>query len=272
MRALGLIPDRPATRERDKSERNYALHAPPVERRFGASSSDDIIQPVAWVRNQKRLPSCGGQSVAAGIDGVTMKEPWASAVSAWREAHRLQGEIEKIDQGTRLEYVFDGLESRGWDPYRAGEDEDREEAGLGAPDAGDDLADELFAADKRSAGLDRYRIFGFGATLLDAVDDALRRPDFAVTIGTGTRAPFFNLPDGATADERHLGGEADGHAMRVFARIIRSGVRFYGIQNSHGPEASGIYLPGGHHIGGCFWAHEVVIAKAWEIYAGQVKK
>ncbi len=271
----GLLPDRAERRALDAQSHPFAVQ-------IEAPDSDPIVQSIAWIRDQRVNPSCAGQAPAAIIDAARLFLPWASAVSIWREARRRQGRIEQIDLGTRFEYVISGLVHRGWDPYVLGEDGDLVEAGLGAPPAGDDLQDELFADDKRGVGMRRYRI---SAGELDAVDAALINPTLGVMIGTGTRDAYHayqgdpSKPDAILTTD-HLGGDRDGHGQRVFARVWQDGRRIYGIQGSWGPDGAvvlatpparatgwgGIHLPDGRWAPGCCWVDERVLREAWDIH------
>ena len=270
----GLFPDLASAREADQSERLF----------YGGGSlgTDAIVQAIAWIRAQLENPSCVGQAVVEPVDVMLGRPPWASAVSAWREARRRQGRIEQITEGTRFQYALEGLVRRGWDPYRPGEDSDPEEAGLGAPDAGDDLADELFADDHIDLQMERFRIM---SAVLEQVDTALAS-DMGVVIGTGTRAAYQRYQgDPSKPDQilntNHLGGGKDGHGERVFARVVQlGGRRIYGIQNSWGPEGAivcapedaraggwgGMHLPDGSWAPGCCWVDESVLLEAWDIH------
>jgi hypothetical protein len=267
-RLTGCLPDRDSTREREQSEHNYgqAFAAAPA-------STGDIIQPIAWIRDQRDFPSCAGQSFAECIDAVTRKPPWASGVSIWREARRRQNQIEDIAEGTRLEYAVAGLVARGWDPYVEGEDSDKVEAGVGAPDAGDDLADEMFAYDKRDLSGKRYRIDGDRCAL---VDDALQR-NLGVVIGSGLTESYFYIQNSPGQTERvyggnYIGGDANGHAQRIFARSYWPGRRVYAIQNHWSIQWGGCRMPGGLWEPGCIWVEEDVISElAWDVYGFQVQ-
>ena len=271
----GLAPDREESRTQDAAERNFAAHT--LGPRVLAAS--DTIQNIAWVRNQRAFPSCVGQAFAECIDAKRQEEPWASAVSIWREARRRQGRTERIGEGTRLEYAVAGLINRGWDPYVSGEDASTEEAGLAAAEAGDDLDDELFAHDKRMTGdLERYRVVERGADKLDIIDEALMR-DFGVVIGTGLRDPFFRfrgdpLLDDEVLDTAHIGGGDNGHAMRVVGRAQHPQARSrrkYLIQNSWSSRWGGCRLPSGLWVAGCCWADETAIASCWDAHVLEVK-
>lgn len=262
----GLAPDRPETRERDASERPYAG----VLELGGAGP----VQPIAWIRDQRR-PSCVGQSLAAPIDAVLGAPPWASAVSIWREARRRQGRIEQINEGTRFEYALEGLALRGWDNYRWDEEDDAVEAGLGAPPAGDDLADELDAFDRRAPNMQRWRIVGVGADLPDGVEDAVRN-GLGVVIGTGLRQPFFEYrssPDlkDAILGPEFVGGNSNGHGMRIAGIDWRDGRRVFLLQNSWGVDFGGCHLPNGQWQPGCCWVSEAVIVDAWDLHAFEVR-
>jgi len=272
-RPTGALPDRQDTRDQDASERDFSKQAA-----FGAIriNDDAFVQAMAWVRDQPWFPDCVGESVAAFIDSKLPAAPWASAVSIWREARRRQGKIEQIDIGTRIQYAVQGLVHRGWDPYRPGEEQDEVEAGKGAPLAGDDLEDEMFAYDKRvPEGLERYRIIGVRAAVLDAVDEALRR-DFGVIIGTFLVPAFMahvQTPDQAdiVLGTDYFSGLLNSHAMRVRGRAVTTGGRrVYMLQNSWSRNWGGCHAPDGSWQPGCVWIDETALANAHDVHVLQL--
>lgn len=280
MHLTGAHPDRPESRERDRVDFNFR-DSSQIEDLSKYVTEDAFVQPIRWIRDQRSFPSCVGQTVASmidalGYDGGLPVPIWASAVSIWREARRRQGLIEVIELGTRLEYAFDGLVGRGWDPYREGEDTDEVEAGKGASPAGDDLFDEMFADDKRMPkDVNRYRIIGLGSAVLDAVDEALRC-GWGVGIGSGLLDPFMHYPT-RTPDEPeqvlgtdYLGGTNNRHAQRVAGRGTHNGRRKYLLQNSWSPQFGGCHAPDGGWLMGCTWVDEAVIVGAHDIHVLQV--
>jgi hypothetical protein len=273
-RLTGAIPDRQQSRERDRVDFNFADQTSYAGVRIG---NDAFTQPMAWLRDQPVFPDCTGESVCAYVDSTLAGPPWASAVSIWRDARRRQGKIEQIDIGTRIEYAIESLVSRGWDPYRPGEEHDEVEAGKGAPLAGDDIDDEMFAYDKMLPdGLARYRILGLGSTVLDAVDEALRR-GFGVILGTFLAPPFLSYV-GSSADplvvlgREFFSGYANGHAMRVRGRMVVAGRRIYLIQNSWSRAWGGCHGPDGTWQPGCVWVDETAIVGALDIHVVQVPR
>lgn len=251
----GALPDRAASRKSDPDFRHAEVAT--------GSTAGDVFQPVAWIRNQRQYPSCVGHSIAASIEGINKARGRynrrVSGVSIWREAHRLQGKIERIDQGTRIEYGLTGLVARGWDPYRDGEDKDPVEAGKQ-----DDLADELFADDKRYGKFKRWRIRGDARARIDQVVAALRG-SYGVVMGCFLRDQFFaqREHDRALAFDS-FGGGRNSHAMRVFGvRHAANGRRHFAVQNSWGSGWGGIYIEVGPSQRlfrqGCCWVDESVL-------------
>lgn len=269
----GAHPDRQTSRDRDRD--GYDFGKTSGTYLISYASEVEFAQPIRWIRDQPVFPDCVGESIAECIDATLPSPPWASGVSIWRDARRRQGLIETIDVGTRIEYAVDALLSRGWDPYRQGEERDEVEAGKGAPPAGDDLADEMFAADKvLSDEFLRYRIFGLGASLLDAVDEALRR-DFGIIIGTGLREPFMNFSKTPDDPEQVLGtdfigGSENNHAQRVAGRGVYGGRRRYLVQNHWSKAWGGCRLPSGIWQPGCSWVDEEVVAASFDIHVVQL--
>jgi hypothetical protein len=262
----GCLPDRETTRDRHSIERNYAQLAGAPHSMAGTTSGA-VVQPVMWIHAQQD-PCCVGEGLGATGDCAFGTTPWPSGKSIWREARRRQGRIEQIDEGTRAEYAIEGLIHRGWDPYREGEEFDAEEAGLGAPDAGDDIDDELFASDQVGAIDQHYRIFE-----LDQVDDALSRGrSWGIVTSTGLHEPIFDfvgnpLKADIVLDERFIGGSENGHLMRVFGVEWVKGERQYLYQQSWSENRAGCHLPSGIWQPGCFRATERVLRNAWDNHA-----
>lgn len=253
-RATGCHPDRQSTRDRELALWNYGRS---VQQPSTVTVGDAIIQPIVRVQNQGRAPACVGYSWAACIDAFTGGDPLCSGVSIWREARRRQGEIEHIDEGTRLEYALDGLVARGWDPYRPGEEEDAIEAGRQ-----DDLADELFAADQHvSLSRVRYRIDPKDA--IESIEVALSRGD-GVVFAAGIREPYYRHQGADKQLDRVLGTESIGgddnrHAMRVAGMWRNGGRRIFLLHNSWGKKWGGCHLPTGHFVDGCCWVDETAL-------------
>ena len=269
----GAHPDREESRERDRIDFSFDGT---VAAHVIAASETDFVQRIARLCVQPKYPDCVGCTVSGFVDATLPEPPWASAVSLWREARRRQGKIEQIEEGTRLEYAIEGLITRGWDPYREGEDVDDEEAGKGAPLAGDDLADEMFAYDKRLArDIKRYRILGFGSGVLDALDEALRR-GWGVGIGTGLLPAYFTharTPDQPemVLGTDYMGGHTNNHAQRVAGRADYNGRRKYVIQNSWGAGFGGCHAPDGTWLPGCVWVDEDVILGAHDVHVVEIR-
>lgn len=261
IRSMGLVPDRPETRAADRQfSANY---------KAAQSAVGFYMQGAGDLRDQVSFPSCVGQSLAACIDGLNPGVK-ASAVSIWREARRRQGKIESITEGTRFEYAVEGLVHRGWDTWKPGEDASNEEAGAFAPPAGDDLADELFAHDKRITA-QRSRISEEGEKRYELIEVALQA-NHGVVIGIGTRPKFLrhtgvqNQPD-VVLGLAYLGGDVDGHGMRVRAFWRdRDGNRIYMLQNSWGPFWGGCHGPDKVWYPGCVWVSQAVINVAWDLH------
>jgi len=91
----------------------------------------------------------------------------------------------------------------------------QEEAGLGAPPAGDDLSDELFAHDTHDEHMVRYRIGGIGADRLDAVDAALET-GLGVVIGTGTTSRYWDFTGDPSKEDSIIGTDAMGRYCEAF--------------------------------------------------------
>jgi len=255
----GTLPDRPVTRFSDAVAANYgsakALPAPGTGR----------VLAVPSPRRIQFAPACLGYSGAEIIDAAHGNVITASAIGIWREARRRQGLIENIDEGTRTEYMIDGLIHRGWDHYKEGEDTDPVEAGRGAAPAGDDLASELDAYDHRGTTITHYRIFE-----LDALSDATDR-GLGVSGAFGLKEPFFNLKPNEVATAAHMGGEQNGHAVRIVRVWKMPGGRYRALGQNHWPDPwGGAHDPEGQYWPWCFLIDEDALVGAWDLYALEV--
>jgi hypothetical protein len=215
------------------------------------------------IRHQ-RTGSCVGEAIGGCIEQQTEHDP--SGLSIWREAHRLQGIIEQITRGTRIEHGVAAVEDRGYsDPWRPGEDSDTEEMGLNATVAGDDLSDELAAFDTAHHTIEHSTIWGFGETLFRQMKLALAE-DRGIVIATGLREPFFDLGHDQVATLKHVGGNANGHAMYLCGwRTNSLGATEWLLRNSWGPHWSGATVAGQFRPG-LFWCSSEAISSFWEFH------
>ena len=258
IRPTGLAPRRPEERERLAAEQSFGAD-------FGDAPLETVIQQVAFVRNQLNKPSCVGQAFAAGVDAklqeAGMGPPWCSAVDLWRDARRRQGNLERIEFGTRAEYVIESLMKRGWSPYTVGEDTRPDDV----EDEKPSLRSEMFAHAKRQVGVVHYDI---PRNRRSSIVAALRN-GYVVGIGVGCKAPFFHPT--ATRD-RILGGDFVGgdsylHEMRVVGFV--ADMDAFLVQNSWGEAWAGAELDRPYH-GCCFLSTEVV-EEAWDVDALEVR-
>lgn len=230
----------------------------------GASISDANLGRFSrWRRRQYNWPACGGDGTSAMVEQVFQELPRSSAVGHWREARRRLGlDISDLSHGTTPGSLFAGLVDRGWDDWRDGEDRDRREAGVRAPPAGDRLADELLAFDRRHL-VDRH-VIGPLAELEDAIATGA-----GVGISVGVRNPFFDLEWDEVATDRHLGGDDNGHMMRLVGLVTLRGRRV-GVADNWWDEPDrpwgGCTIEGVRHGGHCL-LDEQVIRNAWAIWA-----
>lgn len=268
----GCLPDLPARRSEDLASRPF---------RFAVAAPETAEQLIPWLRDQAQRPSCVGHAYAAGVDGViaavrgvptsARRTPpdgvWASAISIWRDAHRLQGRLESLLTGTRLQYAVDSLRRRGWDPYKAGEEADDHEAG-----APDDIFDEMFAHDQKAPGAKHFRFPE--ATLASAVASALSDPTLAVVGAWDLKAGFFKLkkPEGASEAlvTTRLVGDGPSHALRIVACRIVQGQRQFLVQNSW-PQWGGARTPSGIWMPQCAWMTVAALMAATDIVAVRPK-
>lgn len=248
----GLLPRRAETRAQYDAERRLNVRA--IRR-------ETIVQPIAWIRDQRSKPSCVGQAFAAGVDSVLGEPPWASAVDLWRDARRRQANLEGIHDGTRAEYVIASLMKRGWSPYKAGEDR--------RPSEDDDnpkgsLADEMFAHDTRQVGAVHYAIT---RDRVAATIQALKA-GYVVAGGWGLSEGFYK-PKGDTV----LGAEnfmgQNGHEMRIAGYLEDR--RAFLLQNSWGIYWTWCAI-GTDVKAGCCLISEEALEAAWDIDAIEVKR
>jgi hypothetical protein len=197
------------------------------------------------------------------IETVFPDIPRASAADIWRGAWRREGgDIHDLDHGTRWPAIAEELERRGWDDYTSGEDTRESELGKTTIPAGDNLRDEMRAADRR--GLVRIHYLDG----LDDLDDALAA-GAGCAFSTGTRDAFDDLAFNEVATTEHLGGNTGGHAMALIGRIMADGRRRYIVANWWdtpkttwgGCTVEGLALPG-HCL-----VDESVIRNAWHLVA-----
>lgn len=245
MLTTGLLPRRPETRE--------MMGAYPV----GANLiRETIVQPVAWIRDQRAKPSCVGQAFAAGIDALLLKrQPWASAVDIWRDARRRQGNLEGVLSGTRAEYAIQSIIRRGWSPYKS--DDDSRSIDLD-DDAQGSLLDELHAHDTRQIGAAHYAI---RSERVARTIEVLRR-GAVVCGGWGLRDSFFRpkLDQVLTPDAMNSG--RNGHEMRIFAYDAER--RAFALQNSWGQFWTSCVIRGKRYAG-CGLITEEALESAWDI-------
>jgi len=224
-----------------------------------------------WLRNQESFGSCVGQAIAGAVETQVGDTPRLSGVSIWREARRLQGEIEQIDEGTRVEWGIAAIEDRGYsDPWHPGEDHSEVEAGKGATVAGDDLADELAAYGTVSHSIEHRTIWGYGDALTSLLQAALLE-DRGIVIATGLRDPFFELVADEVATLEHIGGDRNGHAMLLCGwRTESDGKLEFMIRNSWngwgGATVAGQFRPG------LFWCSSEAVNAMWEWHSLRVIK
>jgi hypothetical protein len=223
---------------------------------MGSGWEDDCLQPVRFVRNQHRAPSCCGQALASVSDALAPEgAPASSAINIWWDARRRQG-LGEVVTGTHLFLCAESLVLRGVDAMEEGEDLD-EDRWTRQPG----LDDEMDAFDRRVPATRRYRIVEDDADRLDAVEAAVR-PGYGVVFGTDVGEGFERAFDlearGFDPESLVLGTDAlafsrpgHGHAMRIFAVRRRRGVRQFGLVNSWGLRFG---------FNGVIWVTEAVIA------------
>lgn len=257
MMSTGLLPRSDVERER-LVDRAFALGAP--------VQLDTIIQPIAWIRDQLEKPSCVGQTFAAGIDAMLVRDgkrgpPWCSAVDLWRDARRRQGRLEQVLEGTRAEYAIASLLRRGWSPYRQGEDARSVDADNDRPS----LDEELFADDRRMPQVDHYDI-GPGSDRVERVVAALQR-GYVVGLGIGVRMRFMSPPRDTVLEPDYFDERSNGHEMRVVGYV--ADMDAFMLQNSWGEAWGGFELD--RQYRGCCLVSLDVVHQAWDIDALEVR-
>lgn len=194
-----------------------------------------------------------------------------SGASIWREAHRQQGMIEEITRGTRVEYGIAAIEGRGYsDPWRRGEDSDREEWGRNATAAGDDLGDELRAFATAHHQIEHSTIWGFGSELHRKLQLAIAGGQ-GVICATGLRDAFFHLGPDQVATIEHIGGNANGHCMLIVGWRTVGGKLQFLVRNSWGPNWGGATVLGAMRPG-LFWVEADAVSIFWEFHLIRIIK
>jgi hypothetical protein len=256
----GALPSRESTLNA------YRIGAP-LRVELADTPSEFIVTGALDLRlRHQRSPCCVGEAVGGAIAIETGFD--SSGVSIWREAHRLQGDIEEIDSGTRVEYGIAAIEGRGYsDPWRPGEDTDKVEQGLGATAAGDDLADELAAFDTAHHKIEHQILWGFGAERFNLIKQVLLAGS-GVVIATGLKSTFFSLGADQVAMLGHVGGNANGHAMLI---IGWRGDNQFLVANSWGPNWGGATVDGSLRPG-LFWCSPEAVNAFWEMHRLAVVK
>jgi len=271
-------------RLRDEDVARRAFSTVAARLAFPSSYGSTIMRPTDPILSQPAFPDCAGvggaallnwRLEAAGcIDPVTRQPLRASGVSLWRDARRRRWGwrgMQDIESGSYIRDVFESICVRGFDPWRQGEDTDPEEAGQGAPHAGDDLADELAAHDNRMPNAERYRFSESSYDICDAVEVALGNPDVEIEFGGGCRDDFFALrphpdqPD-VLVTSALRGGDKNGHAERIFGvHRVNGERRWYG-QGSWTERFAGCHAPDGTFLRGCWVGDDSVLREAWDIH------
>lgn len=248
----GMARESNRKREADLGARHWGF--------LGLATPSPILQVAPrYERDQFSYPACSGNAVSGAFDQLFPELPRASAVGIWREARFRMGlDLNDLEQGTQWYGVFAGLTDRGFDDWHPREDTNSVEAGKNAPPARDDIHDDMLADGRRN--LLKYREL----RTLDDVDDALAA-GAGVVASFGVRDPFFDLPTNEIATKTHLGGDANGHALRIFGRLIVGSRSVYVIANSWGPKWGGCTVEG-LALPGCFLADEDVVRNAWHCW------
>lgn len=262
MFSTGLAPDREDTRKRQSEEIPY-------EPLMSGPQPESLTQTLAFVRNQGGRGSCVGQALCACIDADLLDQDplsrsfrqFPSAVSLWRYARFLQGNLENVMVGTRAEYAFETLEVRGWDGMREGEDFNLSDDNLSRKD---NIEDELFAYDNRLRPGKHQRIINYAPMRASAVVSALHEGK-RVVFGAGVSSSYMTAKKGHVAESSELGLNGDGHMQRVFGYIKEGDSTLFMVQNSWGEGWAGITV-NGRNFPGCVLARQECIEQAWDIH------
>lgn len=252
-RLCGTAPDAREDREHDLRTRRWRM--------VGHTLTGPNLGPVSrWRRRQYSYPACGGNAGSALWEVIHPEDGRISAIDLWRGARRRLGlSLDDLSQGTTYGAILQELELRGADDWHEGEDRSALEGGKGSAPAGDNLRDELRAYDRRER-LDRHR-----CSTLREVEDAVAT-GAGVGISTGLRDPFFELRVGDIATERHIGGDANGHAMRVVGFVTVGGQRLAVLDNWWGDSWGGCSVEGLSLPGHCLVTAQALLG-AWDIWA-----
>lgn len=235
----------------------------------GVSIPPYLIQNIAWIQDQRSMPSCVGQAISACFNADEKRKSssprYVSATSIWKDARRRDGNIAKM-MGTSLGVaVEESLLKRGLSPYVEGENEDWDNALR--PDG---LDAELDASDRILPAIKRYAIFGLSK--VQEVVNALAQGKYVVFGATVNQGYMDHRADQAeralTIHEIGSQQSLGGHAQRVCGYRTRYGAYEFLVQNSWGPGWGGAKLENGLIANGCAWVEEDVIDSgySWDFH------
>lgn len=240
----GLLPRRPETRDRLRAE----------ARRECGTVRGTVVQPIPFIRDQRGKPSCVGQAVAACVDAVMGKPPWASAVDIWVDARRRQGNLEGILDGTRSEFAIESLIRRGWSSYVTGEDRRTSDKDDELPG----LLRELQATDRRMLQLRHRCLFGDRSQQVIAALHA----GHGVILSGGSRPAYHRPPKNTVLGLDYRSGASGGHCERIAGYDADRDA--FLVQGSWGTLWTWCEVAGKRYEGCCLVSRGV-IEEAWDV-------
>lgn len=205
--AKGRSMDDPVWRAAAASTRSY-VHRHRLMSQAGAS----IMQPLAYMMDQKRKGSCVGKSYQGRLNALLGVDP--SGVGLWTVGRAFDGNLADPNEGTTPASVIKALLENGWGPRHAAEDDRPQSEDMQLPT----LDDELQAYDGiLNNAFEHFTIVGNDAQIQSGTFDALSRTApggyvYAVSFGTGVLPPYEEPPPDTVLDETYLSGDSDaGH-------------------------------------------------------------
>lgn len=267
-RMTGRKRDNPNTRWAWNEQRRCAVPR--------AIDESTIVQPCAYLMDQKQLPDCVGKSYQGRLNALLGVDP--SGVDLWIECRSYDGNLRDATQGTTAESAIEILLNVGWlTRDNLNEDDidpnDSSLVQLPALDgvmAADDRRMPVAIAHQVFAGTDNDK----HAAILAALRAADDQGNFlnALSFGTGVLSGYFDPPSDTVLDETFLSSNSeDGHEQGLIGWVAERNA--YLVQGSWGSWTSCTIAVNGlaKRLDGCCLVARGVIEHAWAVDCMRVR-